>query len=140
MISEKISKHGTTCSAKHFINYHNYEKKFLCVTKCTSLYTRHSFPRLRQAARAAVPHHVRTRYREGPQHWNQPVCPDRTRQPFAHNYRPTQRNFYKEIAEFDNNLFIFENWKWLGCGNSFFEKMIHDLLKSHNFLKIGKKR
>ena len=40
------------------------------VTKCTSLYTRHSFPRLRQAARAAVPHHVRTRYRERPQHWN----------------------------------------------------------------------
>ena len=21
-------------------------------------------------------------------------------------------NFYKQIAEFDNNLFIFENWKW----------------------------
>ena len=22
-----------------------------------------------------------------------------------------KRNFYKQIAEFDNNLFIFENWK-----------------------------
>ena len=26
---------------------------------------------------------------------------------------------YKEIAEFDNNLFIFENWKWLSCRESF---------------------
>ena len=25
-------------------------------------------------------------------------------------------------------------------GNLFFEKMIHDLLESHNFLKFGKKR
>ena len=24
-----------------------------------------------------------------------------------------KRNFYKQIAEFDNNIFIFENWKWL---------------------------
>ena len=24
-----------------------------------------------------------------------------------------KRNFYKQIDEFDNNLFIFENWKWL---------------------------
>ena len=24
-----------------------------------------------------------------------------------------KRNFYKQIAEFDNNLFIFDNWKWL---------------------------
>ena len=22
-----------------------------------------------------------------------------------------KRNFYRQIAEFDNNLFIFENWK-----------------------------
>ena len=26
-----------------------------------------------------------------------------------------KRNFYKQIAVFDNNLFIFENWKWLSC-------------------------
>ena len=30
-----------------------------------------------------------------------------------------ERNFYKHIAEFDNNLFIFENWKWLSCMESF---------------------
>ena len=24
-----------------------------------------------------------------------------------------ERSFYKQIAEFDNNLFIFENYKWL---------------------------
>ena len=29
MISEEMSKHGTTCSAKYVINYHNYEIKFL---------------------------------------------------------------------------------------------------------------
>ena len=29
------------------------------------------------------------------------------------------RNFYKQIAEFDNNLFIFENWKWLNCREYF---------------------
>ena len=26
----------------------------------------------------------------------------------------SKRNFYKQIAEFDNNLFIFENWKLQG--------------------------
>ena len=36
-----------------------------------------------------------------------------------------KRNFYKQIAEFYNDLFIFENWKWL---------------KSHNFFKFRKKR
>ena len=30
-----------------------------------------------------------------------------------------KRNFYKQIAEFDNNLFIFENWKWLSFRESF---------------------
>ena len=30
-----------------------------------------------------------------------------------------KRNFYNQIAEFDNNLFIFENWKWLSCRESF---------------------
>ena len=30
-----------------------------------------------------------------------------------------KRNFYKQIAEFDNDLFIFENWKWLSCRESF---------------------
>ena len=30
-----------------------------------------------------------------------------------------KRNFYKQIAEFDNNLFIFEIWKWLSCRESF---------------------
>ena len=65
-----------------------------------------------------------------------------------------KRNFYKQIAEFDNNLFIFENWKWLSSresfsckseirnnevvGNLFSEKMIRDLLESHNFLTFGK--
>ena len=29
-----------------------------------------------------------------------------------------KRNFYKEIAEFDNNLFTFKNWKWLSCRES----------------------
>ena len=33
-----------------------------------------------------------------------------------------KRNFYKQIAEFDNNLFIFENWKWLSCRESFTRK------------------
>ena len=33
-------------------------------------------------------------------------------------YFPKQ-NFNKQIAEFDNNLFIFENWKWLSCRESF---------------------
>ena len=31
----------------------------------------------------------------------------------------TKRNFYKQIAEFHNNLFIFENWKWLSCREFF---------------------
>ena len=31
----------------------------------------------------------------------------------------SKRNFYKQIDEFDNNLFIFENWKWLSCRESF---------------------
>ena len=31
-------------------------------------------------------------------------------------------NFYKQIAEFDNNLFIFENSKWLSCRKSFSSK------------------
>ena len=30
-----------------------------------------------------------------------------------------KRNFYKQIAEFDNKLFISENWKWLSCRKSF---------------------
>ena len=30
-----------------------------------------------------------------------------------------KRNFYKQIAEFDNNLLIFGNWKWLSCRESF---------------------
>ena len=30
-----------------------------------------------------------------------------------------KRNFYKQIAEFDNNLFIYENCKWLSCRESF---------------------
>ena len=30
-----------------------------------------------------------------------------------------KRNFYKQIAEFDNNLFIFKNWKWLTYVESF---------------------
>ena len=30
-----------------------------------------------------------------------------------------KRNFYKQIAEFENNLFIFENWKCLSCRESF---------------------
>ena len=30
-----------------------------------------------------------------------------------------RRNFYKQIAEFDNNLFISENWKWLRRSESF---------------------
>ena len=30
-----------------------------------------------------------------------------------------KQNFYKQIVEFDNNLFIFENWKWLSCRESF---------------------
>ena len=51
-----------------------------------------------------------------------------------------KRNFYKEIAEFGNNLFIFANWKWLSCRNLFLEKVICNLLKSHNFLKFGKMR
>ena len=34
------------------------------------------------------------------------------------NHFPT-RNFYKQIAEFYNNLFIFENWKQLSCRESF---------------------
>ena len=29
------------------------------------------------------------------------------------------RNCHKQIAEFDNNLFIFENWKWLSCRKYF---------------------
>ena len=29
------------------------------------------------------------------------------------------KNFYKQMAEFDNNLFTFENWKWLSCRESF---------------------
>ena len=33
-------------------------------------------------------------------------------------YSP-KRNFYKQIAELDNNLFIFENWKYLSCSESF---------------------
>ena len=33
-----------------------------------------------------------------------------------------KRNFYKQISEFDNNLFIFEKWKWLSCRESFFWK------------------
>ena len=34
------------------------------------------------------------------------------------NHFPKQ-NFYKQIAEFNNNLFIFENWKWSRCRESF---------------------
>ena len=30
-----------------------------------------------------------------------------------------KQNFYKQIAEFDNKLFIFENWKCLSCRESF---------------------
>ena len=30
-----------------------------------------------------------------------------------------KRNFYKQIIEFDNNVFIFKNWKWLSCRESF---------------------
>ena len=30
-----------------------------------------------------------------------------------------KRNFYKQIAEFDNNLFIFKHWKRLSCRESF---------------------
>ena len=30
-----------------------------------------------------------------------------------------KRNFSKQIAEFYNNLLIFENWKWLSCRESF---------------------
>ena len=30
-----------------------------------------------------------------------------------------KRNFYKQISEFDNNLFISENWKGLSCRESF---------------------
>ena len=26
-----------------------------------------------------------------------------------------KQTFYKQIAEFDNNLFIFKNWKRLSC-------------------------
>ena len=33
-----------------------------------------------------------------------------------------KRNFYKQIAEFDNNSFISENWKWLTCGEFFYSK------------------
>ena len=31
-----------------------------------------------------------------------------------------KRDFYNQIAEFDNNLFSFENLKWLSCRESFF--------------------
>ena len=31
-----------------------------------------------------------------------------------------KRNFYKQIAEFDNNSFIFENWQQLSCRESFY--------------------
>ena len=31
-------------------------------------------------------------------------------------------NFYKQIAQFDNNLLIFETWKWLSCRESFSRK------------------
>ena len=30
-----------------------------------------------------------------------------------------KRNSYKQVVEFDNNLFVFENWKWLS-----YEKII----------------
>ena len=30
-----------------------------------------------------------------------------------------KKHFPKQIAEFDNNWFIFENWKWLSCRESF---------------------
>ena len=29
-----------------------------------------------------------------------------------------ERNFYKQIAKFDDDLFIFENWKWLSFRES----------------------
>ena len=35
-----------------------------------------------------------------------------------------KRNFYKQIAEFDNNLFIFENCKFLSCRESFSWKSV----------------
>ena len=31
----------------------------------------------------------------------------------------SKRNFYKQIAEFDNDLFIIKNWKWLSCREYF---------------------
>ena len=30
-----------------------------------------------------------------------------------------KQNFYKQVAEFDNNVFIFENWKELSCRECF---------------------
>ena len=51
----------------------------------------------------------------------------------------SKTRFFKQIAEFDNNLFIFGNWKWL-IGNFFLEKLICNLLTSHNFLKFAKKQ
>ena len=50
-----------------------------------------------------------------------------------------KRNFYKQIAEFDNNLFIFDNWNGSVVENLFLEKVICNLLKSLNFLKFDKK-
>ena len=31
----------------------------------------------------------------------------------------SEKNSYKQITEFGNNLFILENWKRLSCGESF---------------------
>ena len=31
----------------------------------------------------------------------------------------SKKNFYKQITKFDNNLFIFENWKWSSYRESF---------------------
>ena len=45
-------------------------------------------------------------------------------------------NFYIQIAEFDNNLFIFENRKRSSCREYFFEKNEPWFIRTATFLKI----
>ena len=51
-----------------------------------------------------------------------------------------KKNFYKHIAKFDNNQFIFQNWKRSSCSEFFSEKMINYLSESQHFQKFSKNR
>ena len=62
--------------------------KVQVATNCTSLYIRHSFLRLCQAARAAVPTtYGRDIGKDRSTATSLPVCSERTCQPCAHNCR-----------------------------------------------------